>query len=265
MAWNRNTNEPDMQNTNELTVDKLIRGMLGTEYDDKVFWYAASIQKSENILSIEIENNSGLTAFRPFCEQIKVSCLDELAQIKPIVNWAAGFGPVLVSSGSFLFINGKLAVTRRSADAKVDPNLWTTPAGRCDRTPLETALKETIEEIKIYDTEGNILIPEAAVFLLTEGQKFKTYPTKEKDDKYPIKTMEVQCILDGKIIETCYMWAYYSPQANTLELRLPLFTELREQLILKNEEYGTETILANLADLKHDKVVPAVKELLRDR
>jgi len=248
-------------NFTKLTVNDLLSGKVPPEFNDKVFWIASHVQMSENILRIEIQNESGLTAFLPLCEQLDITCIDTLAELRPKVDWNNGFGPVLVSSGSFLFINNKLAVTRRDAKAKFDPNLWTTPAGRCDRTPLETALKETIEEIRIYDESGNWMIPESATYLITKGQKYKTYPAKERDENHSIKTVEVQCILDGQLIESSHMWAYYSPDVNTLELRLPLYADMQEPLVLRNEEYKTETMLSLTSDLNENEVVPALKKL----
>lgn len=250
-----------MEKFTKLTVNDLLSGKVPPEFNDKVFWFASRVQMSENILRIEIQNESGLTAFRPLCEQLDITCIDTLAELRPKVDWNNGFGPVLVSSGSFLFINNKLAVTRRDAKAKFDPNLWTTPAGRCDRTPLETALKETIEEIHIYDESGNWMIPESATYLITKGQKYKTYPARETDKNHSIKTVEVQCILDGKLIESSRMWSYYNLDVNTLELRLLLYAELQEPLVLGNEEFIAETRLVSLGGLNCNEAVCAIMQL----
>jgi hypothetical protein len=253
-----------MLNSIELTVSSLLAGKLPQELNDKVFWFADRVQMINDVVQIEINNNQGITAFDPICQELNVACLESLAQLKPDINWINGFGPVLVSSGSFLFINGKLAITRRSTDAKVDPNLWTTPAGRCDRTPLETALKETVEEIKIYDEEGNWLIPAPAAPFLASSHRFTTFPTIEnhKNKNFPIKLHVVNCYLDGQCIASGRMWFYYSQSVNTLELRLPLFTKIEGSFLLHNEEYRTETKLLSLAEINGEEAVPALKELL---
>jgi len=251
-------------NTADLTVDRLLSGRVPHQYDDKVFWFANKIAIRAGVLELHVDNRTCVTAFRGTCELLDVLCVDELAALKPVVDWENGFGPVLVSSGVFLFINDCLTVTQRSMDTPVDPGLWTSQAGRCDRSPLQTALKECVEEISLFDGSGRWLLPEPTRPFAPDDERICYFPAEKNSPRFPLQTLEVSLLLDGREIERQRLWQYYSPTVNTLELRLPLFAHLNEDLHLVNPEFHTHARLIDWWELETTSAVPAVSALIKE-
>ncbi|MEW7990477.1 MAG: NUDIX domain-containing protein [Candidatus Thiodiazotropha sp.] len=190
--------------------------------------------------------------------------VDDLAKQSPAGKFASGTGPMLVSSGVLLWLNGRLAVTRRSHDARYDPGHWTTPAGRCDSTPRITAFKEAAEEIQVRQPDtGQIWIPREAHKSLQD--KAKEYPTKlgfPPPITAPLVT--VQTFLDDTQIEECQMWACFVAHCNTLELRLPLVAQLPFEPELSNPEYGTPALILSHTELRRRDLVPALAFFLEE-
>jgi 8-oxo-dGTP pyrophosphatase MutT (NUDIX family) len=243
--------------TSVLSIFELMDGNTPPWADDRVFWYAQKIIRTPDGIEIHVDKKKSLTAFNPVCQELQAPCISTLASLRPAADWNKGFGPVLVSSGTLLFINGKILVTRRSADATIDPWRWTTPAGRCDRTPVKTAYKETAEEVSIENSEGLLFLPEGAA-------EFKTKKDKENilfypENHGPIRTEHINFIIDNKIIERHKMWSFYSPTFNTLELRLPLFATINDSISVSNPEYGTPTALREVHTLDGEPMVPALE------
>ena len=241
-----------------LTVEKLLNGDISKEYNDKVFWYASEVIINENQVDIYV-NNDNLVTFDDIDLDIKkISDFRKIKQDK--IN---KLKDVLVSSGSFLFINGKLAVTQRELTTTYDPGFWTTPAGRCDRTILTTGLKETIEEIEIKQ-KGKLLYPDITRELV-DNSNAKFYKTWFEDNTIHLKTYDVNLYLDNILIEECKSWMMYSKKANTIEFRIPIFTELNEDNIeFRNPEFSTATGLKTIEELKQLQCVPALQQLLEE-
>jgi len=242
-----------------ISVSALLNSNVDSNYNDKIFWYASTVDIEQEHIKVYIQNDN-LVTFDNIALNIKK--ISELRKIKQTGNKLFN---VLVSSGSFLFINNKLAVTQRELTTQYDPGYWTTPAGRCDRTILTTGIKETIEEIEIKQND-KILYPDIAKPLIeTESNNIVFYETSFESSIISIKTYKVLLFLDNKLIEECKSWVYYSKDVNTLEFRIPIFTKLNEEeLTFTNPEFGTNTGLKSIDELKKLKCVPALKQLLEE-
>jgi len=246
-------------NINNISVKALLSGEISSEYDDKIFWYASEVVINKNQIDIYVEDNNLFTFDNIDLNIKKISTLMSQKQ-----SSNSRLKDVLVSSGSFLFINDKLAVTQRSFTTTYDPGFWTTPAGRCDRTIFETGIKETIEEIQIKQ-ENKILYPDIARKYIPSKENIVFYNTSFVNDRIPIKRFDVKLFLDNTFIEASCLWMHYSQKVNTLEFRIPLFAKLNEEkLVLTNPEYGNATDLKTIKELQNLKTVPALKKLIEE-
>jgi len=243
----------------DLTVKKLIENNLDIIYNDKLFWYASKIEIYDNSIKLFIENDNLVTFDNTDIYVKKISQLNRLIQ-----NDGNTLFNVLISSGSFLFINDKQAVTQRQLTTQFDAGFWTTPAGRCDRNIYTTAIKETIEEIEISHNQ-NKLFPNIAENILITNENIKFYDISFENIKFPINLYDITVYLDNEIIEKTKMWYYYSQEVNTIEFRLPIFANMDEEsLILTNPEFHTPTALMSIAELQKLQTVPALKKLIEE-
>ncbi len=246
----------------ELTVKDLISGSCSNEFDDKVFFYASLVKKENDIIKIYVNNNLATTS-----TSFDVTTVSELR--KTDKNYKShltdGLKDVLISSGSFLFINSKLVLTKRTHDAPIDPNKWTSPAGRCDRNPLTTALKETAEEINIYcKSSGTYIYPKGAEHFIKNKDNISFIPYEKSSELFKINLNKVEFYLDGKLEEKSELWFYYDEESNTFEFRLPIFYSLDEKNIeVNNPEYpDTKTKLFDITALPKDEdLVSSIKQL----
>lgn len=250
----------------KITVKSILKNQLPTHLQDKVFLYAEKVIHKANTINLYIKNEN-VIAFDSYAKTLGVHSIQELASLSPTLSWDTGEKPVLVSSGSFLWINEKLLITQRTSDTKYDPLAWTTPAGRCDDTPLRTALKETIEEIHIHseDNKDKLWMPERAKNLIPDSIDVSLYPSTIKfPPSFQSKLTKVKTWLDDKLIEETQLWYLYNESSNTLEFRIPLTASITGCLTYTNPEFHTQTLAVNFRELKHMKVVPAVEQLLRE-
>jgi len=242
-----------------LTVKQLLNGEINKNYEDKVFWYASKVIINHNQVKVYVDNNNLVTFDDINLDIKKISEIKNLQQ--PTDNY---LNNVLISSGSFLFINEKLAVTQRDLNTKFDPGFWTTPAGRCDRTILDTGLKETIEEIQI-ERNHKFLYPSITKKFLNIKKNIAFYETGFYNINKPLNLFNVKMFLDNIEIESCQAWMYISKKVNTIEFRIPIFAQLDEdELRLSNPEFGTNTGLKTIEELKKLDTVPALNKLLEE-
>jgi len=242
-----------------LSVKNLIDGKVDF-LNDKLFWYANKVLFSDTAIEI-YTSNQALIAFDDCCSKLNAKCISDLAKQSKVNDGL--ITDVLVSTGSFLFLNNKLIATKRTSTTKFDPNCWTSPAGRCDRTPLVTAIKETIEEIKICDEKGNVLMPSITQNLL-QSDNYKFYNSSHFSKNIHLKQYKILFFIDQELIETSQMWAYFSQEVNTLELRLPIFFESDENLIFTNPEFFTDTKILDLESTAECELVPALRQLKKE-
>lgn len=249
-----------------LTVAHLISGEIEPRFRDKLFWYADRVTMSGDVLDIYIDNNNGLTAFEEQAKELRVCSVCDLASLSDNSPWSTGQRRVLVSSGSFLWINGKLAVTQRTANTKFDPLSWTSPAGRCDDTPLRTALRETLEEIQISSlSDGTYWLPDIAKTILEHEGDYKFYSAITSfPGNISSKLSRIRCWLDEMLVDDSLLWHYFSEKANTLELRIPIQGVIPYGIALTNPEFRTDTRLVDILELGALNCVPSLRQLYRE-
>lgn len=226
-----------------IKVKDLLNEKIAVKYNDRLFWYAKNVQIINDSVNIYIQDDCLVTFDDINIEGVhqKVSKLSQIKQSNQ-----NNMNDVLVSSGSFLFINDKLVITQRTANTKYDPLHWTTPAGRCDRTILETGIKETIEEISIT-RDNKTFFPNIAKNFISDKENVEFYETFFENKQFPLKVYNINLYLDNILIEQSKSWMYYSKEVNTLEFRIPLFAKLDEkELKFSNPEFGTDIKLISL-------------------
>ncbi len=250
----------------EFTVNDLISGHCSDKINDKVFIYASSVKKEKNVIKINVKNENLVD----FDKSIAEKTVDELRKLnsdKSDRDLIDGLKDVLISSGSFLFINNNLVLTKRTTSARVDPGKWTSPAGRCDRTPLKTALKETVEEIEIIVCCKNIetfIYPEGSENFVENRENSAFVPYESSNGLFDIKLNKIEFYLDGELKEKSELWFYYDVKTNTLEFRLPIFYSLDEKNItIRNPEYpSAETRSFHMNSLPDkESLVSAIQQL----
>lgn len=67
-------------------------------------------------------------------------------------------GPILFSGGVTVRVNDQFVFIFRDAGARTSPRMWTSPAGRGDRDPATTALKEFYEELAIVAEDAPVFV-----------------------------------------------------------------------------------------------------------
>lgn len=251
-----------------ITIESVLKDQLPDPYRDRVFWYAHHIDIKTDQINIYIDSKQCLVAFADLAKQLQLPSVEQLShQGDALTHILSEHKPVLVSSGSFLWINDSLVVTRRNADTSFDPLHWTTPAGRCDVLPVQTAYKETAEEIHGFTTQNDHLwMPEPTLAYLN-CDTAQSYPVRHcfpEPFTAKISMATVRTWLDDTCLEQGEMWYYYSRAVNTLELRLPMLASLDAQSIhFQNAEFDSPAKLMTISELKGSKLVPALAQLIK--
>lgn len=254
--------------TTHLDIFSLLEGKIINNFHDSVFWFGKIKKDCHGNLEIYIDSSDCLVAFDKYAHQIGCQTISYIANLNQSKNQDNAFSnqiPVLVSSGCFLWINNKLLLTRRDNKTTFDPLHWTTPAGRCDRLPLQTALKELSEEIIIYD-DKKIYAAEQTKPFVSQKNNVQFYHAIEKfpSDFSDIQLHIINTYIDGNLVESAKLWYFYNPHVNTLELRLPLVAELPHNIQIKNAEFDQPTCLATMEELHNLQLVPAVYQLMKE-
>ena len=122
--------------------------------DDTIFFYATKLEKYHDLTwSIDVDPASCLVSMAanteglPTVNNLRKGSLQKTVEDDRIIYQ----GKILLSSGIMLTVNDKILMLFRDEDAPVEPLKWTSPAGRCDREPFLTALKEFYEEVILFD------------------------------------------------------------------------------------------------------------------
>jgi hypothetical protein len=251
--------------------------------NDMVFFYAGRVvKKRDSGWSIYVDSDNCLVSLdemegMPSIDEFRMADLQE----KTVDEQVIYEGKVLFSGGVILTINDRILMLLRDRDARVDPLKWTSPAGRCDREPLFTSIKEFYEEVIIIDRKSGV--PVFVTF--SEGQAYareletvyaKTLKVKglednvekwdfvraRSSDRYNLD-IDVVCTYFGpfensggsRIGETFEgrFFTFFNKEDNTLELRLSTSVcfpfEVEDRLeFLDGEKYGRSVRLFSEQD-----------------
>lgn len=144
-------------------------------------------------------------------------------------------GPFLIGAGVALLAGEDLVCLRRSSRSSFDPGAWTTPAGRLDHAPAETAYRELYEELLVTaDGEPAFVSPDttagdeealrdvyaetvANAKLDPDPDAWTRLPTTVPD-AYEPHLAAVETVA-GEHVERARLLATFVEDANTLELR----------------------------------------------
>ena len=247
----------------EYTVEHLLNKMLPKQFNDKIFWFANKAVQDFDCINLYV-NNENLVAFDKIATELGITPISQLSNTLVSAPWNEGKKQVLVSSGTFLWINNEIIVTQRDINTKYDPLAWTTPAGRCDDTPFRTALKETVEEIKVVSlSSGECFIPSIASEFNHDDDDVIYYPVKTafpEEINQPLYTVKMW--FENELIEEEKLWLFYDEKVNTIEFRLPLLAIINSALSFSNPEFDTQAKSIECHKLKTHKLVPALRNLL---
>lgn len=122
--------------------------------DDTVFFYATKVENAgDSTWSVDVNQTDCLVNMAANTDGLpSVNELRKDRVLKKAENGRVVYeGKILFSSGIILTVNSKILMLFRDDKAPVEPLKWTCPAGRCDKEPFLTALKEFYEEVILFD------------------------------------------------------------------------------------------------------------------
>lgn len=253
--------------------------------DDKVFFYARKVDRSRDMnWSIHVDPNACLVSMEDMGNALPTVDALRQGELKKKIagNRVCYEGNVLFSGGVVLTINEKLLLLLRDAEAPVDPLRWTSPAGRCDREPLFTSLKEFYEEVIIFDRiSGNpvfVAFPDKTYRQALKGIYSRTLQRKgfdhrevqwmvvhaAVDDRHAGHLRTVQTFFgsdqesgggrDGEVFKARF-FTFFDETANTLELRqliaLSISSEMEARLTFRDGEYERSVRLFSTEEFTH--------------
>lgn len=184
-------------------------------------------------------------------------------------------GRLLFSAGVILLIDDHMVMQYRDPGAPVDPCRWTSPAGRCDTTPEQTARQELYEELLVLAGDRP-----AHVVISGEEQLTGVYQQTLRHNGIHSPTTDWETIPTNRpprynsvisTVETYYgnenyidkFWAYFDDSSSTLELRYVKEMNVPDSVPMvrfSDAEYSRETALFSqeeLQSLPDDELVPA--------
>lgn len=189
-------------------------------------------------------------------------------------------GPFLIGAGVALLAGDDLVCLRRSERASFDPGAWTTPAGRLDHAPVETAYRELYEELLVtVDGDPAFVAPDpdagaeaalrevyaetvANAGLDSDPSAWTRLPTTVPD-AYEPQLAAVETVA-GDHVERASLLATFVEAANTLELRSVARVPDRPGLAFADGEGDRPVRRMSPADLRAadaDDLVPFLQYL----
>lgn len=225
-----------------------INKFIDERWDDKVFFFANRLSfKPQDGWGIYVSPENCLVSMGPFDSNIPT--VDELrASALQKSSDCTGLelrGRILFSAGVLLCIDDNVLLFERDEQAPTDPLRWTSAAGRSDREPLFTALKEFHEEVILYDSNSNmpVYVDIADNPYTEEVEKIyqktlcrKGFSSDRKSwlrliadvypgkigNVYPVKTYFGDSVVDSSKGRSLPFYSFFDEPNSTLELLLPL-------------------------------------------
>lgn len=211
--------------------------------DDNAYFRAMRVvvNEAQNQWTIHVDPDDCLVARAE--PEADIPTISDVQQSMPAVTETGTKtvydGPVLFSGGVIVRINGKFVFIYRDAEARTSPQMWTSPAGRGDRDPGTTALKEFYEELAVV-ADGDPVFAELAdrsaefeqVYertLETIGQYVdpKEWTRVEASTpRWAAERLTTVVTQYGDQQTEDQMLATYIPETNTVEVRFVVDVEL---------------------------------------
>jgi hypothetical protein len=183
----RQTKNKQVSDTQSSKMNRFIPHCL----NDTVFFYATKLEKCHDLTwSVDVDPAACLVSMAANTEGLStVNELREGSLLKTVEDDRIIYqGKILLSSGIILAVNDKILMLLRDDEAPVDPLKWTSAAGRCDREPFLTALKEFYEEIILFDSVSGqpvfVIFPENDY--LKEAKEIYRATLARKGFKHPV-------------------------------------------------------------------------------
>ncbi|MDG5777956.1 NUDIX hydrolase [Haloarculaceae archaeon H-GB2-1] len=241
---------------------------------DELFFYAKRVVADDEGWRIDVDPAHCLTGY---ADEVDVAYpLRELGvDERRIANGRTVYeGRIPFSAGVVLLVEGTFVMLYRDADAPSDPCKWTSPAGRCDHDPTQTAYRELYEELLVRANGRPAVVEvgdESAVarYETTLRERGFDHPREQwlrlpasVPDRYDSLHVPVETHY-GDERHVGRFWPYWDDAKETLELRTIL--EIQRpgdgpSLSFSDPEYGRRVeqfTLDDLLSLSSDELVPA--------
>lgn len=256
---------------------------------DKRFFYASEIRHDaqNGEWHIRIDPEDCLTGYSDVVDEDPQlgEISDRSLTVREMVDATVYEGPILLSAGVVLCVGDRFVLFERDADAPVAPLTWTSPAGRCDTTPIRTALGELYEELLISaDGRPAVVAPpdhEPVTDVYDRTLRWNGIDT-DPDDWVRVDAVTPDQFADlqatviteyGDERHKTMFWPYLDETNSTLELRKIYRIETPEDvnsLRFEDAEFDRRTGVLTKSELlamDDDELVPtnrAFRDTLRD-
>lgn len=275
-------------NPDETTGEEMRERIPATQRDE-LFFYASEIRgvPESDEWHIQIDPEDCLTGYSDVVNEDPQlgEISDRSLTVREEADAKVYRGPILISAGVVLCVGDRFVLFERDADAPVAPLKWTSPAGRCDTTPIRTALGELYEELLISaDGRPAVVSPpnrEPITDVYDETLRSNGV-TAEPDEWIRIDATEPDQFADLQAtVTTEYgderhrsrFWPYLDETNSTLELRKIYRVETPENsrsLRFEDAEFDRRTGVLTKSEflaMDDDDLVPtdrAFRDRLRD-
>ncbi len=263
-----------------MTPASLLNSVIPSELDDSVFFYASSAGfDPANGWMLKIDPNDCLVSMDS--DSSAMPSVEAIRNERNAILHGVGTSIQLVnrclfSGGALVFINNQLLLLKRDAKAPYAPLKWTAPAGRSDRDPFTTSLKEMSEEVILFDrkTQSPVQIICSNYPNPTEIERVYSQTLRRKNmDENPANWIKIQATPAPNMAPNAYpvnvqfgsdsidyaegeqpLFYYFPDQINnTLEFLLVLYIDSRHtehlDLAFYDGEYDRQVKLFSEAEI----------------
>ncbi len=251
------------------------------KWDDKVFYFAQKIRFNERT-GWEIYINPadclvGMEAYNTHMPDVS-GLRNERHKRRETDNGFELQGRLLFSAGVLFFLDEALLLLQRDALAPSAPLKWTSPAGRADRDPLLTALKEFHEEVIIFDQKSgkpvyvditNLPYGPLVREVYSDSLVNKGYSSDKADWIHlqaSVSVKDFTCVhnvtvffgdekIDSSQSGRAPFFTYFDEKRSTLELLLPVTLQrdsgCEVEFAFVDGEYERKTAIFSLAEFEN--------------